>query len=351
MKAEQSGPLAGVTVVELEAIGPVPMAGALLSDWGADVVRVVRPGSPMTGGAVHRGRRETEFDLKKPAGREDLHGLLASADALLEGFRAGTLEKLGLDPAELVERHPGLVVGRMTGWGQDGPRSRQAGHDINYLSLTGHLAAITDRDGHPAVPLNLVADYAGGTMFLVSGVLAALLERGRSGRGQVVDAAMVDGASVLGLQTWTLRHAGRWTDRPRSNLLDGGMPWYDVYATADGRHLALGALEPAFYAELLEGLGLQDLPDRSDPAGWPRIRTAFAETIGTRPLAHWEAVFADSDACATPVRTYEEALSDSHLAARGTFTSVDGVVQPAPAPRFSRTPAGPPRPYRTAREG
>lgn len=345
----QRGPLSGIRVLEVFALGPVALAGTMLADLGADVVLVARPGwlegqgSQLDG--TRRGRRVIELDLKSDDGRVAFLEAAAGADMVLEGFRPGVLERLRLGPDELLERNPRLVLGRMTGWGQDGPRSQTAGHDINYLSLTGHLAAITGSDGQPAIPLNLVGDYGGGTMFLLTGLLAALVERSTSGRGQVVDAAMVDGASMLGQLIWAMRGVGRWADEPRSNMLDGGRPWYDVYRTRDGRHMAVGALEPAFYAQLLTGLGMDGsspiraAPDRDDPTNWPRLRELFSERFAAHDRAHWTAVFDGTDACVTPVLSYAEAERDEHLTSRGTLVEVDGVVQPAPAPRFSRTPA------------
>lgn len=346
---QQRGPLSGIRVIEVFALGPVALAGTMLADLGADVVLVARPGwldQQINGlDATRRGRRVIELDLKSDDGRLAFLEAAAGADVVLEGFRPGVLERLRLGPDELLEHNPRLVLGRMTGWGQDGPRSQSAGHDINYLSLTGHLAAITGSDAQPAIPLNLVGDYGGGTMFLLTGLLSALVERSVSGRGQVVDAAMVDGASMLGQWIWAMRGAGRWSDEPRTNMLDGGQPWYDVYRTQDGRHMAVGALEPAFYAQLLAGLGLDGTspevtaPDRDDPATWPRLRDLFSARFAEHDQAHWAEVFDGTDACVTPVLTYAEAERDEHLGSRGTLIELDGVVQPAPAPRFSRTPA------------
>lgn len=358
-EAGRQGPLAGIRVLEVFALGPVALAGTILADLGADVVLVARPGWLESQGkrldGTRRGRRVIELDLKDDDGRLAFLEAAAGADVVLEGFRPGVLERLHLGPDELLARNPRLVLGRMTGWGQDGPRSQSAGHDLNYLSLTGHLAAITGSDGQPAIPLNLVGDYGGGTMFLVTGVLSALLERSVSGRGQVVDAAMVDGASMLGQWIWAMRGVGRWTDEPRANMLDGGRPWYDVYRTRDGRHVAVGALEPAFYDRLLAGLGLDGrspeltAPDRDDPATWPRLRALFSERFAKHDQDHWTEVFKGTDACVTPVLTYAEAERDEHLTGRGTLVEVDGVVQPAPAPRFSRTPAPTPAGPPTAR--
>jgi alpha-methylacyl-CoA racemase len=295
---------------------------------------------------VMRGRRPVAADVKTDEGRELVLSLAAHADVLVDVFRPGVAERLGLGPEACQERNPGLVYARMTGWGQDGPWAQRAGHDVNYLSLTGTLAALGHPGETPRAPLNLVADYAGGSMLLLVGVLAALHERSVSGRGQVVDAAMVDGVALVSQLMWSMRGMGAWSDRPGTNLLDGGAPFYDVYPCADGRFVAVGALEPQFYAQLLEGLGLTGagLPAQHDAGGWPRLREAFTAAFAAQPLAHWERVFDGTDACVTPVLEPAEAPAHPHLAARGTFTEVDGVVQAAPAPRFSRTPAGPAAP-------
>jgi alpha-methylacyl-CoA racemase len=281
--------------------------------------------------------------VKTPEGLELVLSLVGGADVLLDVFRPGVAERLGLGPDECLARNPALVYARMTGWGQDGPWAQRAGHDVNYLSLTGTLAALGHPGEAPRAPLNLVADYAGGSMLVLVGVLAALHERSRSGRGQVVDAAMVDGVALVSQLMWSMRGTGVWSDDPGTNLLDGGAPFYDVYTCADGRFVAVGALEPQFYAALLDGLDLADadLPPQSDPRGWPRLREAFTQAFAARPREHWERVFEGTDACVTPVLEPAEAPAHPHLAARGTFTQVDGVVQAAPAPRFSRTPAGP----------
>ncbi|MGY1605649.1 MULTISPECIES: CaiB/BaiF CoA transferase family protein [unclassified Geodermatophilus] len=343
-----TGPLAGLRVVELGGIGPGPHAAMVLADLGADVVRVERPaGALRVGGTgrdvVLRGRRPVAADVKTAGGRELVLDLVARADVLLDVFRPGVAERLGLGPDVCLERAPGLVYARMTGWGQDGPWADRAGHDVNYLSVTGTLAALGHPGERPRAPMNLVADYAGGSMLVLVGILAALHERSRSGRGQVVDAAMVDGVALVSQLMWSMRGMGVWSDRPGTNLLDGGAPFYDVYPCADGRHVAVGALEPQFYAELLAGLGLADagLPPQSDPAGWPRLREAFTAAFAAHSREHWERVFEGTDACVTPVLEPREAPAHPHLAARGTFAEVDGVVQAAPAPRFSRTPAGP----------
>lgn len=343
-----SGPLTGLRVVELAGIGPVPHAAMLLGDLGADVVRVERPTAAFdpTGDRrdyTLRSRRSVAADLKSEAGRELVLRLIARADVLLEGFRPGVAERLGVGPQECHEVNPALVYGRMTGWGQDGPMAAQAGHDINYISLTGALHAMGAGD-RPAVPLNLVGDFGGGSMFLVTGVLAALWERQRSGAGQVVDAAMVDGATVLLQMVWAFRGAGAWTDDRAANLLDGGAPFYDTYTCADGGWIAVGALERPFYAEFLAGLGLagEDLPEQMDRSGWPRLRARFAEVIASRSRDEWAETFAGTDACVTPVLSFGEAVRAPHVTARESVITLDGIPQAAPAPRFSRTPAGTP---------
>lgn len=344
------GPLSGLRVLELAAIGPVPHAAMVLADLGADVVRVDRPPTARGGVTVQprgllRGRRAVAADLKDPAGVADVQRLVCRADVFLEGMRPGVCERLGLGPDDCLARNPGLVYGRMTGWGQQGPLAQRAGHDINYLSVTGVLHALGPAGRPPVPPLNLVGDFGGGSMLLVAGVLAALWERGRSGRGQVVDAAMVDGIGLLAEMVWAWRGTG-WSDDRGTNLLDGGAPFYDTYACADGRYVAVGALEPQFFAELLDGLGLDasEVPAQYDRAGWPRLRQVLADALARRTRDEWAALFAERDACLTPVLTFEEAARHPHLRARGALVEIDGVVQPAPAPRFARTPAGRPGP-------
>ncbi|MCM3882685.1 CaiB/BaiF CoA-transferase family protein [Frankia sp. R82] len=339
-----AGPLAGLRVVELAGIGPSPHAAMVLADLGADVVRLARPGPVGRPDHTLRARRLVGVDLKDPAGRDVALALTDRADVLLEGFRPGVVERLGVGPEICLARNPRLVYGRMTGWGQSGPLSARAGHDINYLALTGLLHAVGPADRPPVPPVNLVGDFGGGSLFLVAGVLAALWERSVSGRGQVVDAAMVDGASVLGQMIWAFRGAGLWSDERASNTLDGAAPFYCTYACSDGRYVAVGALEPQFYAQLLAGLGLagEDLPGQYDRAGWPVLRARIGGVLATRSRDGWAEAFAGTDACVTPVLTFAEAAAHPHLAARGTIVEVDGVEQPAPAPRFSRTPNGPP---------
>ncbi len=337
------GPLRGVRVVELAGIGPGPYACMLLADLGAEVLRVDRPGAgpgPVRHDLLGRGRRSVALDLKRPEGTEVVLRLVERADALVEGYRPGVAERLGLGPDACLARNSRLVYARMTGWGQHGPLAGRVGHDINYLGLTGALAAIGEPGRKPVPPLNLVADFGGGALFLVLGLLAALVERAGSGRGQVVDAAMVDGVSSLLTMFYGLRAAGQWRDERGSNLLDGGAPWYDTYRCADGRYVAVGALEPQFWAALVGTLGLADLPEQYDVAGWPELRRRLAETFGTRTRDEWAAVFAEVDACVTPVLALAEAAGHPQLAARATIVRAGGVPQPAPAPRFSRTPGG-----------
>jgi alpha-methylacyl-CoA racemase len=339
-----SGPLSGVKVVELAGIGPGPHAAMLLGDLGADVVRVERPGRPAAAGEPRnpqlRNRRIVQADLADPADRTGVLDLVRAADVLIEGFRPGVTERLGLGPEDCWVVNPRLVYGRMTGWGQDGPDAQRAGHDINYVGITGSLNAIGRAGQTPVPPLNLVGDFGGGSLYLVVGILAAIVERAASGRGQVVDAAIVDGTSHLSHVVWSQRGLGRWDESRRSNVLDGGAPFYDCYETSDGRYMAVGALEPQFYERFVTGLGLDpgELPAQRDRSSWPRMRELFAQLFATRTREEWTAVFADADACVTPVLGFSEAASHPQLAARGTLIELDGITQPAPAPRFSRTP-------------
>ena len=339
-----SGPLTGIRVVELAGLGPGPYACMLLAELGADVVKVDRPGggasvTPADKEALHRSRPSVAVDLKSPGGRDVLLRLVDSADVLVEGLRPGVTERLGLGPDECLARNPRLVYARMTGWGQDGPMALTAGHDINYLSLTGALHAIGTPE-RPVPPLNIGADFGGGSMFLLVGILSALVERAGSGRGQVVDAAMGDGASSLVTMMYGMLAAGRWVDRRAANLLDGGAPFYSTYECADGRHVAVGAIEPQFHAEMLAGLGLTDrLPGgQHDQEHWPEQRRIIAERIATRTRDEWAEAFAGTDACVTPVLGLTEAAGHPHMAARGIFFDAGGTPQPGPAPRFSRTP-------------
>ena len=349
---ETSGPLAGVRVIELAGIGPGPFCGMLLADLGAEVIQVDRPGGPASpvprGNRVTgRGKRRVVVDLKHPRGAEVVLRLAAASDALIEGYRPGVAERLGVGPADCLARNPALVYGRMTGWGQDGPLAASAGHDIAYIAVTGALHAIGRAGGPPQVPVNYLGDFGGGSMFLALGLVAGLLAARATGRGRVVDAAIVDGTAVLQAMTYGLLADGAWTDQRGTNLLDTGAPFYDVYETADGRHMAVGAIEPQFYAAFVEVLfapeGIPgDLPTQRDQSGWPELRRRFAARFAERSQEEWSKAFSGTDACVAPVRTMTEAPADPHLAARGTYVTVDGVVQPAPAPRFGDgTPGAP----------
>ncbi|MFG2318911.1 CaiB/BaiF CoA transferase family protein [Streptomyces tendae] len=338
------GPLAGVRVVELAGIGPGPFAAMLLADLGADVVRVDRPGGPGLGidpahDVTNRNKRSVVVDLKAADGPARVLDLAARADVLIEGYRPGVAERLGVGPRDCHARNPRLVYGRMTGWGQEGPLADRAGHDIGYIALTGTLGMIGGPDAPPAVPANLLGDYAGGSLYLAVGILAALHHARENGTGQVVDAAIVDGTAHLSTMIHGMLAAGSWQDRRGANLLDGGCPFYGTYETADGRYMAVGALEPQFYAEFMRLLGIPDLaPARDDLARWPELREVVAARFKSRTRDEWTAVFADSDACTAPVLSLREAPHHPHLAARATFTEHDGITQPAPAPRFSATP-------------
>ncbi|WP_299656916.1 CaiB/BaiF CoA-transferase family protein [uncultured Tateyamaria sp.] len=329
------GPLYGVKVIEFAGLGPAPLAGQLLADMGADVVVIDRVSGPADPYDVNRrGKRSVALNLKSSEGLEIAQDLLAQADILIEGFRPGVMERLGLGPADVSDT---LIFGRMTGWGQEGPLAQTAGHDLTYLAQTGVLSLLATPDGPPRPPLNLVADYGGGSMFLVFGVLSALIARGRTGKGQVVDAAMVDGVPAMMGLLHGFMASGFWTDRPGQNWLDGGAPFYRCYRCADDRDVAVGALEPQFYAALLAGLGLEgaELPDQNDRAGWPMLTARFEEVFVGKSRDAWAKVFAGTDACVAPVLTIKEARSDPHLAARGTYVAPGEVWQAAPAPRFS----------------
>ncbi len=353
-----TGPLAGIRVLEFASLAPAPFACTVLSDLGADVLRVANPAdrgltsAPHDGDPLDRGRGIRALDLKSPDGARAALDLAGRADVLVEGFRPGVMERLGLGPQPCLERNPGLVYARMTGWGQDGPLAPRAGHDINYLALAGTLEPLGPAGGPPSPPLNYVADFGGGGMLLAVGVLAALVERSRSGRGQVVDAAMTDGAALMTAIVHGLRARGLWERRRGRNLFDGSAPFYAAYGCADGRFVAVGAVEPRFYAQLLDRLGLSGQIDASaqyDRATWPEIQGAIAGVFATRTRDEWAAVFDGSDACVTPVLTPWEAPDHPHNQARGTFTTVAGHIHPAPAPRFSRTAADlPPAPPRAA---
>ncbi|MFC9162034.1 CaiB/BaiF CoA transferase family protein [Streptomyces fungicidicus] len=345
-KTPGHGPLSGVRVVELAGIGPGPFAAMLLADLGADVVRVDRPGGPGLGidpalDVTNRNKRSVIVDLKDPGGPARVLDLAERADVLIEGYRPGVAERLGVGPGDCHARNPRLVYGRMTGWGQQGPLADRAGHDIAYIALTGTLGMIGDPDRPPAVPANLLGDYAGGSLYLVVGVLAALHHARATGAGQVVDAAIVDGTAHLSAMIHGMLAAGAWQDRRGANLLDGGCPYYGTYGTADGRHMAVGALEPRFYAEFLRLLGLEEpAGGHTDVTRWPELRERVAARFKERTRDAWAAVFDGTDACVAPVLSLGEAPHHPHLAARGTFTDHGGITQPAPAPRFSATPAG-----------
>ncbi|MEU1124838.1 CaiB/BaiF CoA-transferase family protein [Streptomyces sp. NPDC005899] len=339
------GPLAGVRVVELAGIGPGPFAAMLLADLGADVVRVDRPGGAVLGidparDLTNRNKRSVLLDLKAEDGVRGVLDLVERADILIEGFRPGVAERLGVGPDTCLDVNPRLVYGRMTGWGQDGPLAPRAGHDISYIALTGTLSMIGRSGEPPTVPANLVGDYAGGSLYLVVGVLAALLHaRTPEGSGQVVDAAVVDGAAHLATMIHGMLAAGAWQDRRGTNLLDGGCPFYGTYATSDGGHMAVGALEEPFYEEFTALLGIRDrAPDHGDAGRWDELRAVVAERFAERTRAEWTEVFEGTDACVAPVLSLREAPHHPHLAARATYVEHGGLTQPAPAPRFSATP-------------
>ena len=350
------GPLHGIRIVEFAALGPAPMGCMILADLGAEVVRIERklpagakPASELFDPKIdilNRSRRVVSLDLKKPEGLAAAKPLAASADVLIEGFRPGVMERLGLGPDDCLAANPRLVYGRMTGWGQTGPLANSAGHDINYLSLSGALHAIGEPGGKPVVPLNLVADCGGGAMLLVVGVLAAALEARSSGKGQVVDAAMTDGSALLMTMMYTLKAMGNWTQERGSNLLDGGAHFYDTYRCADGKYISIGPIEPQFYTLFLQKTGITD-PDfkqQWERARWPELKTRLAAHLETRTRDEWCALLEGSDACVAPVLDMDEAPEHPHNQARGTFIEVGGVIQPAPAPRFSRSIPAQPRP-------
>lgn len=342
------GPLQGVRVVEFAGLGPGPFCGMLMADLGADVVRIDRRGA--RGGLIgalgatsllDRGKRSIALDLKDDDDLQVVRALVQRTDVLLEGFRPGVMERLGLGPDELLALNPALVYGRMTGWGQTGPLASSAGHDIGYIGLSGALGATGRPDERPAPPMNLLGDFGGGGVFLALGALAALVHARATGEGQVVDAAIVDGTAVLTTMIHGMLASGSWIDRRGRNLLDTGAPFYDVYRCADGQFVAVGALEEQFYAALLDGLGLagdESLPDRTDPRQWAALRERFTEVFAGRTRAEWWAVFEGTDACVAPVWSLLEATSDGHNTARGVFVEVDGTLQPNAAPRFSATP-------------
>jgi len=347
------GPLAGLRVVEFEAIGPGPFAGMMLADMGADVLLLDRPvdadlgiGQQRRFDVMRRGRRSLVVDLKTPAGIATALRVCDRADALIEGFRPGVMERLGLGPDVVLARNPRLVYGRMTGWGQRGPLAERAGHDIDYIAVAGVLNAIGRAGDAPLPPLNLVGDFGGGGLLLAFGIACGVIEARTSGRGQVVDAAMVDGAALLAAMFSGFMASGIWRDERGTNILDSGAPWYDTYETRDGRHVAVGAIETKFYAELLARLGLDAALAKTqhDRTTWPALRETLAARFRERTRDEWAAVFADADACVAPVLTFAESRAHPQVVARGGAIEIDGVAQPAPAPRFARTPGAATRP-------
>jgi alpha-methylacyl-CoA racemase len=349
----KTAPLCGIRILEFAGLGPAPYAGMLLADLGADVVRIERPGGaelfPAANAPMDRGRRVLTLDLKDAAAVDLCLALAEKADVLIEGFRPGVMERLGLGPDAALARNPRLIYGRITGWGQDGPLARAAGHDLTYIALTGALHALGG-GGEPLPPLNVVGDMGGGGTFLVIGILAALLERERSGQGQVIDAAIVDGTASLLALILGLRGAGLWNRPPGQNLLDGGAPFYRTYRCSDAKFIAVAALEPKFFAALLHGLGLdpaRHAPRQYDRGHWPALEAEFEAAFASRPRDEWAAAFEGSDACVVPVLDVEEAARHPHNAARSAFLNIGGALVPAPAPRFSRsktTAAGPASP-------
>lgn len=350
-KDVKRGPLAGIRIIELAGIGPGPLAGMLLADMGAEVLRIERPGDTDLGvkrerrfDLMLRNRKSIALDLKDPQSVTTVLELVEKADALIEGFRPGVTERMGLGPDACMARNPRLVYGRITGWGQHGPLAHTAGHDINYIALTGALNAIGQRGGPPAIPPAYLGDFAGGGMFLVAGVLAALIEAGRSGKGQVVDAAIVDGAAALGAVFFGMTAAGQWRQERGTNVLDSGAHYYNVYQCKDGGWISVGPIEARFYRDLLARIGVDpaSLGEQAEPRDWDAASAALAEVFRTRTRDEWCALLEGTDACFAPVLSYQEAPRHPHLQARGTFVEVDGVMHPGPAPRFSRTPSVPP---------
>ena len=351
-----AGPLAGIKVVEIAGIGPGPYGAMLLADLGADIIRIDRstgvnafgqgPDAEPPADILARGRRSVAVDLKNPEGVATVLDLVEQADVLIEGFRPGVMERLGLGPDVCLERNPRLVYGRMTGWGQEGPYASAAGHDINYIALAGALEPLGRAGEQPTPPLNLVGDFGGGGMMLAFGVCAALVEVARSGEGQVIDAAMIDGAASLMTMTWSFKHMGIWADERGTNMLDTGAHFYDTYETADGKYVSIGSIEPQFYAELLRltGIDPESLPKQMDKSQWPALKERFAEVFKTKTRDEWCEIMEHTDVCFAPVLAMDEAPQHPHIAERETFTTVAGLVQPAPAPRFSRTPGSIERP-------
>jgi alpha-methylacyl-CoA racemase len=343
------GPLAGIRILEMEGLGPAPFCGMMLADHGAEVIRVEREGGwKLPGDPLARSRRAIRVDLKRAEGIAIVRDLARSCDGLIEGFRPGVMERLGLGPDLLLADNSKLVYGRMTGWGQDGPLAGAAGHDINYIALSGTLSTI-GRDGRPSPPVNYVGDFGGGGMLLAFGMVGALLAVQRGGAGQVIDCAMTDGSALLASLTWGLYGKGLWQDQAGANRIDSGSPYYDAYETADGGWIAIGAIEPQFWALLRDKLGLladPDFDDRDDPAAWPALKAKLAALFRTRTREQWRESLEGSDACFAPVLSLAEAPAHPHNQARGTFTEVEGVTQPAPAPRYSRTATDQPTPLR-----
>jgi alpha-methylacyl-CoA racemase len=340
-----SGPLTGVHVVEIAGIGPAPLGCMVLADLGATVLRIDRPSGPGLSlvpyrqDTLTRGRQSVAVDMKSDGGADVVRRLADQADVFVEAFRPGVAERLGIGPDDLMSRNPRLVYARMTGWGQDGPLAARAGHDIDYAAIVGALGAIGEPGRKPVPPLNLLADFGGGSMFLVTGVLAALVERATSGKGQVVDVAMVDGVAVLSAMVHSMVAAGTWRDERGVNLLDGGAPFYDTYECSDGEYVAVGAIERQFFAELVRVLGIADrVPGQHDRDRWPEMRALFADIFRSKTRDEWAALFDDVDACVAPVMGLTEAAAHPHVSARGSLVTIDGVTQPAPAPRFDRTP-------------
>lgn len=349
--SERSGPLAGIRVLELGGIGPGPFAAMMLADLGADVVRIDREGAPVLfpgtprQNLLHRGKRSIALNLKDADGLDQARSLIAIADVVIEGFRPGVAERLGVGPEDCLRRNPALVYGRMTGWGQDGPLAQTAGHDINYIAVTGALHAIGTAGGPPQIPLNLLGDFGGGGTYLVIGLLAALHEARVTGTGQVVDGAIVDGVSHLLAGTHARVASGTWRDERGVNLLDGGAPFYGVYETSDGRYMAVGAIEGPFFLEFITILGLAfDPASQNERSSWPDLKRQIAAAFRSKSQAEWTDVFAGTDACVSPVRSLHEAATDPHVAARGSVAVMDGLLQPAPAPRFSGHAPAVPKP-------
>ena len=344
-----AGPLEGLKLIEMAGIGPCPLAGQLMADLGAEVIVIDRKsGGERPSDVNNRNKKSVALNLKTPEGVEAALALIGSADALIEGFRPGVMERMGLGPEVCLEKNPGLVFGRMTGWGQEGPWSQMAGHDLNYVSLTGALGMMGKKGQEPTPPLNLVADYGGGTMFLIFGVLSALWERSKSGKGQVVDVAMIDGVAAMTGIFRNLMAAGRWEPERESNMLDGGAPYYRCYETKDGKYISVGSIEPQFHREMIEKAGLDpdDNATQDDKSLWEKRRAAYEAHFKTKTRDEWEAIYAGGDSCVAPVLTPQEAESHPHNVARNAYLSVGGSTMASPAPRFDRTPAATPQPAR-----